>query len=96
MSAVTVETASLMEDFAENEQNIIFELVKLIHEKLRESRGDEYLNRVQGVINQLAADSSDIIEEFEYRPLFMYGSMNGQIKIATDFNAPLDDFKEYM
>jgi len=30
------------------------------------------------------------------RPPFEYGSMAGKIWMADDFNAPLDDFKEYM
>jgi len=30
------------------------------------------------------------------RPPFEYGSMFGKIWMADDFNAPLDDFKEYM
>ena len=30
------------------------------------------------------------------RPPFEYGSMSGKIWIADDFDAPLDDFKEYM
>jgi len=30
------------------------------------------------------------------RPHFKYGSMSGKIWMAEDFNAPLDDFKEYM
>jgi len=30
------------------------------------------------------------------RPPFEYGSMAGKIQMAADFNAPLDDFKEYM
>ena len=30
------------------------------------------------------------------RPAFKYGSMNGRIRIPDDFDAPLDDFKEYM
>ena len=30
------------------------------------------------------------------RPPFEYGSMTGKIWIADDFDAPLEDFKEYM
>ena len=30
------------------------------------------------------------------RPPFSYGSMAGKIWMADDFNAPLEDFKEYM
>jgi len=30
------------------------------------------------------------------RPPFEYGSMSDKIRIADDFNDPLDDFKEYM
>ena len=30
------------------------------------------------------------------RPPFKYGSMSGKIWMADDFDAPLDDFKEYM
>ena len=30
------------------------------------------------------------------RPPFAYGSMAGKIWMADDFNAPLDDFKEYI
>ena len=30
------------------------------------------------------------------RPPFEYGSMPGKMWIADDFDAPLDDFKEYM
>jgi len=30
------------------------------------------------------------------RPPFQYDSMAGKIWMADDFNAPLDDFKEYM
>lgn len=30
------------------------------------------------------------------RPPFEFGSMAGKIRIADDFNAPLEDFKEYM
>ena len=30
------------------------------------------------------------------RPPFEYGSMSGKIWMSDDFDAPLDDFKEYM
>ena len=30
------------------------------------------------------------------RPRFDYGSMKGKIKMPADFDAPLDDFKEYI
>ena len=30
------------------------------------------------------------------RPPFEYGSMTGKIWMSDDFNAPIDDFKEYM
>jgi len=30
------------------------------------------------------------------RQPFEYGSMNGKIWVSDDFDAPLDDFKEYM
>jgi len=30
------------------------------------------------------------------RPPFEYGSMSGNVWMADDFDAPLDDFKEYM
>jgi len=30
------------------------------------------------------------------RPPFKYGSMSGKIRMSADFDAPLDDFKEYM
>ena len=30
------------------------------------------------------------------RPPFEYGSMSGKIWMADDFDAPLEDFKEYM
>jgi predicted DNA-binding antitoxin AbrB/MazE fold protein len=30
------------------------------------------------------------------RPPFEYGSMSGKMWISDDFDAPLDDFKEYM
>ena len=30
------------------------------------------------------------------RPPFNFGSMKGEISMASDFDAPLDDFKEYM
>ena len=30
------------------------------------------------------------------RPPFEYGSMSGKMWMADDFDAPLDDFKEYM
>ena len=30
------------------------------------------------------------------RPTPIFGSAKGKIKMASDFDAPLDDFKEYM
>ena len=30
------------------------------------------------------------------RPPFRFGSMKGKVRMADDFDAPLDDFKEYM
>jgi hypothetical protein len=36
------------------------------------------------------------LENEAVRPPFEYGSMSDKIRISNDFNAPLDDFKEYM
>ena len=36
------------------------------------------------------------IKKDSVRPPFKYGSMNGKIWMSDDFDAPLDDFKEYM
>ena len=36
------------------------------------------------------------IQKKAVRPPFEYGSMSGKIWMADDFDAPLDDFKEYM
>jgi len=34
--------------------------------------------------------------ETAVRPPFRFGSMKGKVWMADDFDAPLDDFKEYM
>ena len=38
----------------------------------------------------------DIKAEESVRPPFEYGSMSGEMWMADDFDAPLEDFKEYM
>ncbi|MDR0587754.1 MAG: type II toxin-antitoxin system RelB/DinJ family antitoxin [Burkholderiales bacterium] len=39
----------------------------------------------------IAPDSGDPV-----RPPFQSGHMKGKVRMGDDFNAPLDDFKEYM
>ena len=36
------------------------------------------------------------VKKVAVRPLFEYGSMAGEIRMSDDFDAPLEDFKEYM
>ena len=36
------------------------------------------------------------VEKHAVRPSFEYESMFGRVWMADDFDAPLDDFKEYM
>ena len=36
------------------------------------------------------------IEGTAVRPPFEYGCMHGKMSMAEDFDAPLDDFEEYM
>jgi len=38
----------------------------------------------------------EIRQRTAVRPPFQYGSMSGAIWMSDDFNAPVDDFKEYM
>jgi DNA-damage-inducible protein J len=35
-------------------------------------------------------------ENMAARPPFNFGSMTGKVSMADDFDAPLDDFEEYM
>ena len=39
---------------------------------------------------------NEFLKKKAVRPPFEYGSMSDKMWMADDFNAPLDDFKEYM
>ena len=38
----------------------------------------------------------DAANQTAVRPPFAYGSMSGKMRMSDDFNAPMEDFKEYM
>ena len=44
----------------------------------------------------LLESTSDALEKMAVRPPFEFGSMSGKIWMADDFDAPLEEFKEYM
>ena len=47
--------------------------------------------RVNAVVTLLDEETS-----LPVRPPFQYGSMLGRVWMSDDFDAPLEDFKEYM
>jgi hypothetical protein len=65
MSATVLQTANLLNDFEESEQNLILGIVKLMHENQREKQNREYLERVQGAIDRVAAGGGTIRELIE-------------------------------
>ena len=65
MSAIVMQTAHLLNDFTENEQTLIHDFVKAMHDNVKKARNAEYLAMVQGAIDRIAAGGGtirDIIE----------------------------------
>ena len=60
----------------------------------------ELINRVAGgedvIITRNDGLSFKIVPFQRKKPRPVFGSAKGLIKMAEDFDAPLDDFKEYM
>ncbi|GHU52739.1 hypothetical protein FACS1894132_03090 [Clostridia bacterium] len=60
---------------------------------------DKYLSFLKGKTVNIIIDENNkvIIEEKKnIRPPFEFGTLKGKIWMADDFDAPLDEFKEYM
>lgn len=55
-------------------------------------RGEEFVITVEG--SPAAVVTAPVAQEEERRPRF--GSARGQVHMSEDFDAPLDDFAEYM
>ena len=45
---------------------------------------------------EVVITSIEPVKKDTVRPPFKYGSMAGKVWMSDDFDAPLDDFKEYM
>ena len=76
----------------------IDEVTKLQFDKICEMIGITTSNAlsmfIKSVINNNGIPFSVVAPPV--RPPFKYGSMSGKMWMADDFDAPLDDFKEYM
>lgn len=69
----------------------------------REQVLNSYPQLTDEALRAVVAFAEDAPDELTVRPARegertprRFGSARGQIRIADDFNAPLDDFKEYM
>lgn len=59
---------------------------------------EQSLRLVSVLVNEilLMEEKSKSASELGHRPPFKFGSMTGKIRMSDDFDAPIDDMKEYM
>jgi hypothetical protein len=74
-------------------------LPKSLNRRIRSSR--VRVNEVDGVITLTPIKESDKatatkLEQIRKRRIKAKGSMKGRIKMSADFDAPLDEMREYM
>ena len=52
--------------------------------------------RIKAIVTVLDEFSSEPIEQIKISRESMFGCMKGKMHVPDDFDAPLEDFKEYM
>jgi len=74
--------------------NSILSNIQLLPEQVQEQVADyvQYL-----VIKYYSASQSNTekVNDLKFFPYRKFGVFKGKIKLSTDFNEPIDDFKEY-
>ncbi len=83
-----------LQTLSESEQNAIAAII--LEEIEDERRWDEAFSRSPDLLAQLAASAMAEYHGGKTHRKNLFGCMQGKIKIADDFNAPLKDFAEYM
>jgi hypothetical protein len=54
------------------------------------------VNEIKSMEEQTKSVSESIHSELVHRPPFKFGTMAGKVRMSDDFDAPIDDMKEYM
>jgi hypothetical protein len=56
------------------------------------------LRLVRVLVNEIKSmeEQTKSVSELVHRPPFKFGTMAGKVRMSDDFDAPIDDMKEYM